>query len=349
MYFEKIFFNLEDAEPLARSDLERTGPTSLFDRFDWFARTYALCPVEGTPLVAHAQDGTCGAWLFLTVDPRGHARALSSWYTLAFRPVFQGNPDEADKIALIGQIARQISPHAASITLSPMHNDDCQRMAGVFKSAGWVAMPRECDANWTADVSGMTFSDYWAQRPGKLRKTVKAKSRQTDLAITIHQTFDPAIWAEYEEVYADSWKPDEGAADFLREMARIEASAGALRLGIGRIDGRAVAAQLWTCENGTAIAHKVAHRQSAHNLSVGSILSAAMFEHVIDVDRVERIDFGTGDQPYKASWMTSRTPLYVLTLFNPRRRVGLASAAKASLRRIGNAARFRLTGKPAPC
>jgi hypothetical protein len=349
VYFEKIFFNLEDAEPLARSELERTVLPSLFDRYDWFARTYALCPVEGTPLVAHAQDGSCGAWLFLTADAKGHARALSSWYTLAFRPVFQGNPAEAGKVALMHQIARQLDAHVTSITLSPMHGEDCQRMASVFRSAGWMAIPRQCDANWTADVSGMTFSDYWAQRPGKLRKTVKAKRKQAGMEIAIHREFDASAWAEYEQVYADSWKPEEGAAAFLKDMARIEGAAGALRLGIGRIAGRAVAAQLWTCENGTAIVHKVAHRQSAHNLSVGSILSAAMFEHAIDVDRVERIDFGTGDEPYKASWMTSRAPLYVLTLFNLRSGAGRISAAKACLRAATNALRSWLTSKPAPC
>jgi hypothetical protein len=33
-----------------------------------------------------------------------------------------------------------------------------------------------------------------------------------------------------------------------------------------------------------------------------------MFAHVIDVDRVAAIDFGTGDDPYKADWMDHTRP-----------------------------------------
>lgn len=40
-----------------------------------------------------------------------------------------------------------------------------------------------------------------------------------------------------------------------------------------------------------------------HKLSVGAIAMLAMIEHQIDGDRVEIIDFGTGDDSYKATWV----------------------------------------------
>ena len=76
-----------------------------------------------------------------------------------------------------------------------------------------------------------------------------------------------------------------------------------LRLGIAEIDGQPVAAQFWTVEGGTAFIHKLAHDERFRKQSPGTLLTAAMFAHVIDVDRVDLVDFGTGDDPYKRDWM----------------------------------------------
>ena len=117
-------------------------------------------------------------------------------------------------------------------------------------------------------------------------------------------------------------------------MAEDEGAAGALRMGIARHDGRAIAAQLWTVEHGTAIIHKLAHRANAAELSPGTILSRAMFEHVIDRDRVNIIDFGTGDDRYKADWMDTRVMRMRIDLYNPRKPAGLLAAAKAKTRAL---------------
>ena len=126
---------------------------------------------------------------------------------------------------------------------------------------------------------------------------------------------------------------------FLRAMAETEGAAGALRMGIARIDGQAVAAQLWTVDRGTAIIHKLAHREDAAEKSPGTILSKALFAHVIDSDRVSLIDFGTGDDRYKADWMTDRTMRMRVALYNSRRPAGLLGAARA--RMSGLVARLR--------
>lgn len=198
-----------------------------------------------------------------------------------------------------------------------------------FRRARWSATATETSCNWTVDVAGLTFEEYWAGRPGELRSTVKRKGAKAGLEITILDHFDDDAWDDYERVYADSWKPEEGSNQFLRAMARDEGAAGNLRLGIGRIDGHPVAAQLWTTENGVAIIHKLAHRDSAAECSPGSLLSAAMFQQAIDVDKVSVIDFGTGDDRYKSDWMDTRAPLYTLQLFNTRTVAGLVGALRA--------------------
>src|SRR3546814_10437210 len=101
-------------------------------------------------------------------------------------------------------------------------------------------------------------------------------------------------------------------------------------MGIARSDGLAVAAQLWTVENGVALIHKLAHREDAGAGSPGTLLSHAMFRHVIDTDKVTRIDFGTGDDAYKRDWMESVRPLYQIDFYNLRRPASWLPAAKRS-------------------
>ncbi|OYW50057.1 MAG: hypothetical protein B7Z34_07320 [Novosphingobium sp. 12-62-10] len=74
-------------------------------------------------------------------------------------------------------------------------------------------------------------------------------------------------------------------------------------MGIAEIGGQPVAAQFWTVEGGTAFIHKLAHDERFRKQSPGTLLSAAMFEHVIDRDGVSLVDFGTGNDPYKRDWM----------------------------------------------
>ena len=86
-----------------------------------------------------------------------------------------------------------------------------------------------------------------------------------------------------------------------------------MRMGLARHEGEVVAAQMWTVDHGTAYIHKLAHLESAKPLSAGTILTAALFEHVIDRDKVAWVDFGTGDDPYKRDWMEQVRPRSRLT------------------------------------
>ena len=91
--------------------------------------------------------------------------------------------------------------------------------------------------------------------------------------------------------------------------------------------GGAVAAQLWLVERGVATIHKLAHREDARAGSPGSILSHAMFRAAIDEDRVHTIDFGLGDEPYKADWMDLCHPVWRIDAyrpFTPRGALGIA-------------------------
>ncbi len=325
----EIFRDLGDAERVARGRLDRAAQASLFDRLDWFRRIWTHCPPGDAPLIVRARCENAEAWLMLAT--RGaRAVGLASWYSLAFRTVLSGDPSETVARSLIVAIARRLRPRLATITLDHVPEADAELLRSGFRRAGWSARVRPQTAHWTVRTEGQNFDAYWAARPGQLRSTAKRKAAKIDISCEVLTAFDAEAWAAYESIYAASWKPEEGSLAFLRSMAEDEGAAGCLRLGIARIDGMPVAAQLWTVEHGIAIIHKLAHRADAAEQSPGTILSKAMFAHVIDQDHVSLVDFGTGDDRYKADWMDTRDMRMRVELFNPAKPMGLFGATRAA-------------------
>ena len=302
----------------------------LFERLGWFRLVEAHCPPPGRPLVARARDGGRAAWLFLA-DLGGRGEGLRCWYSLRFGLI--GDPVGAEPIA------RALRKRLHRLEIFPL--EDPSPLAQAFRGAGWATFVGAATASWRIDTQGQDFDSYWAARPGKLRNTAQRKAKAAALDIEIHRTFDERAWAAYESVYAASWKPEEGSPAFLRALSEQEGAAGRLRLGIARKDGVPLAAQLWLVEGGTAWIHKLAYREDAKALSPGTVLSMAMFRHALDEDKVERIDYGTGDEPYKRDWMAERATLWRLHAFNLRSPRGLAGAARAAVSALVRRARSR--------
>ena len=317
----------------AVAGLDAVGQASPFDRIDWYRRTLAHCPPAGEPLVARACDGNACTHLFLMRDMRDGARAtgLASWYTLAYRPVFTGGCD-ARRQAQLASVARALRGQVRRIVLDHVPADAVEQLRAGF-GLPWAMTATPQVASWTADVRGQSFDAYWAARPGRLRSTYKRKSKGR-VDVRVLTRFDADAWAAYEAIYADSWKTAEGSMPFLRDFAVAESEAGRLRFGIAHADCEAVAAQFWTVDHGVAYIHKLAHREAAVALSPGTLLSHALFRHVIDTDRVDTIDFGTGDDAYKADWMTARTMLSRVELFDLGSIDGLTGAARLAAVRL---------------
>lgn len=308
-----------------------SAPSALapFDRLDWYALLQQHCDLK--PLFVMASDGDARAVLVLN-DDHGHLRPCANWYTFRWQPHISPG---ADAHALMLAIAADLKTRAFRLTLSPLpgeEGDGLALLAHAFRQAGWRVRTAECDVNHVLPVNGRSFTEFLSGRPGALRTTLKRKSGKVAVELASH--FDPALWAEYEAVYAASWKPSEGSPAFLRAFAEAEGAAGRLRMAIARADGAAVAAQFWTVEAGTAFIHKLAHTEAAKPLSPGTTLSAALFEQVIDRDRVILVDFGTGDDPYKRDWMEMVRPRYRLECLNPASPRAWPHMAHGALRRI---------------
>ena len=85
------------------------------------------------------------------------------------------------------------------------------------------------------------------------------------------------------------------------------------RLAILYIKGQPAAAQLWFVHHGKANIFRLSYDEVWKQYSPGSILTSFMMEYVIDIDKVEEIDFLTGNEAYKQDWMSERRERFALS------------------------------------
>ena len=321
--------------------LDRDAQPSLFDRLDWFRLVAAHCPPPGR-LARRA-----GA------RRRPRRPGCSSPSTAA----------EAERLCrLVFAALRRRSAIATSDVMTPIaaalrdarhrrgrarrRSRIRSRSRAAFRAAGWLAVRhRRRPATGGSTRRARISTAYWATRPGQLRNTAKRKAKAAGLDIEIHDRFDAAAWADYEAVYAASWKPEEGS---LRLPARAGRAGGRGRARCGSASpartARPVAAQLWLVENGTrrSTSSLIARMPRRCRPAPCSAWRCSATRSTRTGSRA--IDYGTGDDGYKRDWMGERRPLWRLEAFNPRTLRGLArrragrdyrrlSAAREAVRR----------------
>jgi hypothetical protein len=266
--------------------------------------------------------------------------ALSNYYSCLYGPVAPRETLDAMNLLRWREVARAIRelPGSAVVRLQPL-DDQAQwlcRLEQALRATGYQTARYFCFGNWYQPVGDGGFEAYWADRPSALRHSVERGRKRLDKAGDCRveivsgedsQRLEVAI-AAYEAVYAASWKPPEPCPAFMPGVIRTAAHEGWLRLGVVWLDGRPLAAQVWLVAANKANIYKLAYVRGQEKHSAGSVLTMALMQHVIDIDRVHEVDYLSGDDPYKADWMAQRRERVGLVAFDLRRWRGLRAAAR---------------------
>ena len=315
-----------EALPTGSDSLLAAGARhSFFLSRHWFQLVvkHGMAPSDAARFLVVREHGEATALLALNVS-RSRAFGLSTPYTCLFAPLLS-RADAAP--ALLAAL------HPWSVlqldALDPTA-DTTTALIAAAAASGHRARLYDHFGNWQEPVEGLSWSEYLAQRPGPLRSTVRRKlgrmardGGRLDLIVD-PVGLEPAI-AAYEDVYARSWKQAEPFPDFNAALMRALASLGKLRLGVYRLDGTPVAAQIWLLEHGRATVLKLAHDGARRDASPGTVLTALMLHHLLDTENVREIDFGRGDDDYKKLWASVRRQMIGLLLVHPWRPAGLAA------------------------
>lgn len=310
------------------------GFASPFDRAEWFDLLAAHGFAGEGRFDAYGNADEVSVWLPLRTEKPGDFAGLTCWYSFSIQPLYDGPKFPGMRGSALRRLFENLRGRSSQLTLYPVADVDGLPgdLVHIMRQAGWWVVKQPAgDRHWL-DLSDMDYDGWWASRPGALRSTVQRKAKKGIVDVQLLTEFDPGSWAAYEQIYAASWKPEEGNAALLRAFAESESARGTFRMGLARIDGLPVAAQFWTVEDGTAFIHKLAHVEDSLKASPGTLLSAALFRHVIEVDGVKQVDFGTGNDAYKRDWMNRHDPLWRIEAFNLSRVAAWGPAFRAFAR-----------------
>lgn len=248
--------------------------------------------------------------------------SLANFYTSRFVPPVASEVAASDLAELFRAI--RVGPNRPrSYTFAPLERDghEFKLMRSALRGAGLTTFDYFCFGNWYLPVT-MTAEEYLETRPGEVRSTIRRMSRRFALEggrIEIFRSPNDVEKATtaYTQVYGVSWKQPEPYPDFMPGLIRLCAERGWLRLGVAWVGDQAIAAQLWIVANEHASIFKLAYRPEFARFSPGTLLTAALMKHVIDIDQVKEVDYLTGDDAYKRSWMTHRRERWGLVAYDP--------------------------------
>lgn len=332
-----VYQNLETLPDSCRQlfEIELQG-NSFFSNFAWFDNLF-----RNSLSIAHAMRIFCledeSAGNVYALAPMCFSSAPQRWYTPRkliaasnyYTSLFHLIQNECDPHThenityLIRGIIDDI-PRWDCIDLHPMAVDGAQfsSIELAFRNAGASTQTYFCFGNWYLKVAGRNFQEYFNSVPPRLRNTIERKSRQLEKSHVWHiqlvqtEAELKLATAAYEQVYQASWKQSEAHPNFISGLMQTCARQGCLRLGIAYIGDKPVATQFWIVCQGVASIYKLAYDEQVVKLSIGSILTAHMMRHVIDIDHVEEVDYLTGDDDYKKDWMSHRRERWGVIAFN---------------------------------
>ena len=304
---------------------------------EWFGNLAAACGI-GQDAVMFASSGGLALPLHSRRSRRGplaglEARGLSTFYSCRYSPPgIATAPDPVRAVRAIGRHLRRTSH--THVRLDALDEADCRQLAQGFRQAGWIAEQFPQFGNWRLDTDGLTFADYWRQRPGRLRNT-GARRRRALLEngpgriVRYREPADAAAAeAAYAHVAARSWQKDEPYPDFLPGLISYGLQARQLEVWALLAGGQPVAAQIWVRRRRQATIFKLAFDQAWRRQSAGTVLTMAAMEAALREGATDRIDFGWGDDEYKRDWLPVRRQRFGLAAYNPRTAFGLYCAAR---------------------
>lgn len=240
----------------------------------------------------------------------------NTWYSLKHRytphySLLLANEDQELVLACLAQGLSRLP--IKGLLLEPVADDDRNLIAlqKAMESAGFSCSRNFRFYNWIYRVQGQSYEEYMAARPARLRNTIVRKQRKLErehgYEICLYTGDEvPQAMVDYYAVYSSSWKANEQYMDLVDDIVARFSSEGWSRLGVLYIQGQPAAAQLWFVHHGKASIFRLSYDEAWKAYSPGSILTAYLMEYVIDTDKVEEIDFLTGNEAYKQDWMSER-------------------------------------------
>ena len=307
-----------------------------FSTLAWYGSILAAAlPPAATPCFLVVENGANVDAVFPMLRASGAMAALTSPYTCLWSPLIaQGL--STDRLVEIGRGLASVWRRAGVVRLEALAAPDpaMETILAGLRASGLYCLRFDHFGNWHIGVAGLDWDAYLASRPGTLRTSIlRARKRLVHTRGAIFTLVESAAGLDeainaYETVYAASWKEPEPFPCFNAALMRACAADGLLRLGTLTLDGAPIAAQFWMVRDGWAGVQKLAHDEAQRALAPGTVLTALMIRHLLEVDHVKELDFGRGDDAYKRLWTGARRQRVGVLVVNPFSLAGSVAIAR---------------------
>ena len=224
-----------------------------------------------------------------------------------------------------------------AVRIWPVELDSAQgdTIHQALRRAGFIVQSYANSFNRYEDTTGLSHEAYFAQRSANMRYNVRRRQRALERTASLELILATSL-AELESALPDymsvsraSWKSPASMLGLeMLQLMYLCAGKGYLRLGILRLDGRPAAVQFWIVSGGTAHCARLAYGETYKKLAVGVVLTNFMIAHVLDHDRVNKLDYGYGRDEYKRGWMRNAREYYGFIAFNSSTAIGRLSAMR---------------------
>ena len=306
-------------------------------------RIYTVEEVSDVPetravLFMRAPGGQNGSYSEKHFSGSKTVASMTAHQSISFAPAI--NPSDEQQEHIINTLIQSICEDKSTWNLIDLNFMDKEsslykQLSNALSNHGMIVRDYEYRLNLYENLSGTTFKDFVASRPSMVHKTYMRKARKLEKTGSVRfellQTGDleQAI-NDYKTVHDKSWKEAELFPRHDPGVIEASAKAGSLRLGLLYFDDKPVAVQIWIVSSGRATIYKLHYDYNFQQESVGAILMLRMFEHMIDVEHVNEVDFGVGDETAKSYWLKDQRPLCGIVAFNTKTLGGLLALTRFS-------------------
>lgn len=314
---------------------------SLFFSRAWLENltTHALAEDQSILLACVVENECFLAILPLLKHPEGNLSSLSTNFTTLYSLLISNNDQQDSILVCLAHGLSQLSVQPIQFEPIDAKDENIIKFRQQMESHGFQSHPYFRFYNWMHPLNGKSFDEYMAERPARLRNTIRRKKAKLerkhgyDICLYKDTGINQAL-VDYDTIYRASWKTNEFFSNFTPSLVKSLSRIGWSRFAILYINEQPVAAQIWFVVHSKANIYRLVFDENWKSYSPGSILTQYLMRYVIDTDNVTEIDFLTGNERYKQDWMTVRRERLGIRFAQQPEQKSIFSRAIQSLNKI---------------
>ncbi|MDD2852262.1 MAG: GNAT family N-acetyltransferase [Desulfuromonadaceae bacterium] len=294
-----------------------------FLSFDWFVTWLKHFPDTQLFIPVLYRNGAVAAIMPMerkTVNKRGIPLQVYAFagnaYTQA-RAIIHDSTDPEERILQAEWLLSYFTKHAPDWDFLDLYglqpeNGNSEQIMEAARRCGLRYRRRVAYENCYQDGITLTADDYLKARPATVRKNAPYYRRKMQREGTLEfrlvkndNNLD-TIMDSYYQLYAKSWKKSEYLGPtFHRDLVRMAAAKGWLRLGFLDFNAEPIACQLWFVHDEAASVLKLFYDEKYKQYSPGTVLSESMLRTIMEQDKIRTLDYLQGADSYKFDWVDS--------------------------------------------